>query len=156
MTIEIPSNEAIKSEITRLNEALLLIRENASSQGLNEANLAEPDRVDDLKDDLTPSGFWNHYIGGGIASIASLPSDMADLIPPVQKRLHTLTERYMIHPVGSNDELNIATCRAFLGGGFSFDWTQSSALLDILRNTVADLGDQYSLREGRMPLGYSH
>lgn len=157
MSIEIPSCEFIGSQILRLNVRLLLLRREVSLQGLNGVNLDHSYKFrgeDNLKPDLTPSGFWKHYIGGGIGSIASLPSDMVDLIPPVQERLHVLTELYITHPIGSTDQLNLESCRAFLVGGLSFDWTQSETLLIAVKNIVADLGDNYSLRERKIPLGY--
>lgn len=158
MPIEIPSKEVTEAEIVTLNNQLESLGLEAKSQGLEPVDLDKhpmPESIDELSPTLTVSGFWGHYIGGGVSSVAGLPPDMSDLIGPVQKSLHILTQRWMTHPVGEADELNLATCRAFLNAGFAFDWTKSWSLLDSLQNTLADIGDQYSLRIGRIPLGYT-
>lgn len=157
MSIEIPSTEIIEAEIVRLNGQLENLGKEAKSQGPNPVDLEQTvvDRLNELRPNLTPAAFWSHYISGGVGSVANLPPDMSEMIGPVQKRLQILTQRWMTHPVGEADQLNLVSCKAFLDAGFAFDWTQEPVLLNSLSSTLANLGNQYSLREGRIPLGYT-
>lgn len=158
MSIEIPPTEAIEVEIVRLNSELERLGLEVQSKGLAPVDLGrlpEVEDIEELRPGLTPAVFWGHYASGQVASVASLPPDMSELIGPVQKRLHVLTQRWLSHPIGRADQLNLVSSKAFLDAGFAFDWTQEPVLLDNLKNTLTGLGDQYSLREGRIPLGYN-
>lgn len=157
MSIEIPSTAVIETTINSLNDELGDFALRIKAQRLTAVDLehiSDPEGVSELRPGLTASRFWSHYVTGKMASLKDLPSDMIDTVGVVQKRVHTLTNMWMSHPVGSSDQLNLATCRTFLGVGFAFEWAKNSDLLLALTNIIGNLGEQYSLREGRIPLNY--
>lgn len=157
MSVEIPPKEVIEATINSLNGQLESIGQKAKDRGLIPIDLDKlpvPDDIYELLPTQTTSGFWSHHIAGHIAATVDLPPRLSYMTGDVQKTVYMLANAWMEHPTGRSDQLNLASCRAFLAAGFTFDWITNPDLLLELANTTGDLGDQYSLREGRIPLGY--
>lgn len=165
--LEVPSTEIVEAEIVRLNgELKTLIRNEAIAQGLEEVDkdqLPKPeDREIIISPTTTAAGFWNHFIGGPLAAVDGqiyLLEETGrfdpDVVRGIQGRLHLLVSSWMQLPQSGEDSLNIESCNAFLDGAYSFDWTRVPTLTRRLKDHLADLGDQYILREGKIPLGYT-
>lgn len=147
-----------EAKIEACNQRLIAMAEEIRLSGIAPVNinkLPEPAESTELRDDVTPDRFWTHYITSQVTAVEGLPTRIQEMAQQDQRMLHMLTTGYMTHPTGSRDPLNLVSCAVFLEGGFAFNWSRHQPLLSKLKTILADLSDQYSLREGRIPLGYT-
>lgn len=170
--IEIPPQEVLRSQITAINSSLHTLAEKATSQFelFNESNVPEEPldgvAITKIQDSANSAGFWNHYIGGAIAS-ASQDMERAEfrgesidenLLRVLQARTIRNTRIRLSSLVDGNvgDLLDRASCEAYLKASGAFDWSNIEArdegLFRTLQEAVSKLGDNYIMLLGRRPL----
>lgn len=164
---ELPSQEVLKSQIVTINAELQSLAEKASLQFelFDESKIPSEPRdevaIAKITDPANSAGFWNHYIGGAIASASA---DMTrveftgesideDMLGTLQAR----TIRYTRVRLSDTGDLpDRASCEAYLKAAGAFDWTNVEArnggLFRTLQEAVSELGDHYMMLSGRRPL----
>jgi hypothetical protein len=163
MIFEIPNRESVEEEITRINSELLGIEKDAQVEGQQKFIPSANDYQGvSIPDTTQVEGFWKHYAGGAVVSMGveynfleATGQYNIEEIRDSQHKAFILATTWRTHPNSIQDRINLESTTAFLAGGFAFDWTKSPTLAKRLLGLVSDLGDQYMLRNGRIPLGYT-
>lgn len=146
---------SVDAKISAINLRLNNISQEAQRQG---AQPIDPNQLppsadqEELRPTLTPSGFWNHYIGGCITAVNDYPPHWASEMRPVtdssQRKVYELATRWALHPIGSVDPLNRETTQAFLTASIATRWSENQEYLHRLAELVFKVGDLYANREG--------
>lgn len=142
-----------------INTQILVLSAEARNKGFVPVNpLKLPaGKESDFRPDLTPSGFWCHYISGEMSAYSSAPPEwIPEIVPAIdtsQRRLLKLAEVWSAHPVSQRDYLNQATTQAFIGASKAARWSENMDYTRKLTQLVAKAGRLYARREGIRLIG---
>lgn len=162
MRYELPPQAVLEDEVRGFNRRFLELAKQGQQQG---PFVFEPRELKPvgMGDSTTTAAFWKHFIGGSVNAIrvmldtAQQDSEQfpvnEDLIRSVQMRSYSRTREWQAHPNNRNTPLERESYDAFLAVCTSFDWSASSSELMIGLNVVVqDIGDTYTMLEGKLPL----